>query len=75
MCSCLFLKDLDDWDDVGVNTPRPPNLLHLFRNYGKHVVVPIEEDKEEIENLKEKIKKMVKFHLIFMAYTTGTMGL
>eukprot|EP00794_Sanderia_malayensis_P019013 gene19013-20925_t len=48
-------QDLDDWDDVGVNISRPPNLLHLFRDYGKHVIGPIEADKEEIERLKQQI--------------------
>eukprot|EP00795_Rhopilema_esculentum_P001464 gene1464-15893_t len=51
-------QDIDDWDDVGVNTPRPPNLLHLFRDYGKHVVEPVEKDKEEIEKLREQIYQL-----------------
>lgn len=55
----LLVQDIDDWDDVGVNTPRPPNLLHLFRDYGKHVMEPVEKDKEEIEKLKEQIWQLV----------------
>jgi len=48
-------QDIDDWDDVGVNTARPPDLLHLFRDYGKHVVEPQEKDKDEIKQLKDQI--------------------
>ena len=53
------MQDLDDWDGVGVNTPRPPNLLHLFRDYGKHVFKPIEEDKKEIDRLAQQICNLV----------------
>ncbi len=28
----------EDWDNVGINVAKPPNLLRLFRDYGKHVV-------------------------------------
>ncbi|KAJ8336724.1 hypothetical protein SKAU_G00379440 [Synaphobranchus kaupii] len=27
-------QDFELWDDVGLNTPKPPDLLHLFRNCG-----------------------------------------
>lgn len=29
-------QDFEDWDDVGLNIPKPPSLLHLFRDYGNH---------------------------------------
>lgn len=29
-------QDFDDWDDVGLNIPQPPELLLLYRNYCKH---------------------------------------
>lgn len=29
-------QDFDDWDDVGINISKPPNLLKLFRDYGHH---------------------------------------
>ncbi|XP_063951492.1 RAB11-binding protein RELCH-like isoform X1 [Lytechinus pictus] len=32
-------QDFDDWDDVGLNTPHPPDLLHLYRDYSRHVIV------------------------------------
>ncbi|XP_041376691.1 RAB11-binding protein RELCH homolog [Gigantopelta aegis] len=31
-------QDFEDWDDVGLNIPRPPGLLHLFRDYGNHIM-------------------------------------
>ena len=33
-------QDFDDWDDVGLNMSRPPDLLHLYRDFGKHVIPP-----------------------------------
>lgn len=29
-----FLQDFELWDDVGLNIPKPPDLLHLYRNCG-----------------------------------------
>lgn len=26
------LKDFDDWDDVGLNISKPPELLHIYRD-------------------------------------------
>lgn len=38
--SQLFLlqifQDFEDWDDVGLNMPRPPDLLHLYKDFGCH---------------------------------------
>ena len=31
-------QDFEDWDDVGLNTAKPPGLLHLYRDYGHHTV-------------------------------------
>ncbi|XP_076815238.1 RAB11-binding protein RELCH-like isoform X2 [Clavelina lepadiformis] len=31
-------QDFEDWDDVGINTPKPPGLLKLYRDYHKHTV-------------------------------------
>ena len=28
-----MLQNLDDWDDVGLNIPKPPALLQQFRHY------------------------------------------
>ncbi|XP_074644720.1 RAB11-binding protein RELCH-like [Tubulanus polymorphus] len=30
-------QDFDDWDDVGLNIPKPLDLLTLYRTYGFHV--------------------------------------
>ena len=35
-----LLQDFDDWDDVGLNTSKPPDLLHLYRDYGQHQAQP-----------------------------------
>ncbi|XP_040841014.1 RAB11-binding protein RELCH isoform X5 [Ochotona curzoniae] len=31
-------QDFELWDDVGLNIPKPPDLLHLYRDYGNHQV-------------------------------------
>lgn len=36
------LQDFEDWDDVGLNIPKPPSLLYLFRDYGTHAFPSIE---------------------------------
>ncbi|KAJ8406908.1 hypothetical protein AAFF_G00291840 [Aldrovandia affinis] len=33
-------QDFELWDDVGLNTPKPPDLLHLFRNCGTSPASP-----------------------------------
>ncbi|GAB1600715.1 RAB11-binding protein RELCH homolog isoform X1 [Argonauta hians] len=35
-------QDFEDWDDVGLNVPKPPSLLYLFRDYGNHTSPSIE---------------------------------
>ncbi|XP_033755767.1 LOW QUALITY PROTEIN: RAB11-binding protein RELCH-like [Pecten maximus] len=35
-------QDFEDWDDVGLNIPRPPDLLHLYKDYGSHVTQEVE---------------------------------
>ncbi|XP_054716426.1 RAB11-binding protein RELCH homolog [Uloborus diversus] len=30
-------QDFEDWDDVGLNIPKPPNLLQLYRNYSRYI--------------------------------------
>lgn len=34
-----FLQDFELWDDVGLNIPKPPELLQLYRNFGSHQAV------------------------------------
>ncbi|XP_039609274.1 RAB11-binding protein RELCH homolog isoform X4 [Polypterus senegalus] len=31
-------QDFELWDDVGLNIPKPPDLLQLYRNCGNHVI-------------------------------------
>nr|XP_018668539.1 RAB11-binding protein RELCH isoform X2 [Ciona intestinalis] len=31
-------QDFEDWHDVGLNTSKPPDLLHLYRDYDNHVI-------------------------------------
>ena len=47
-------QDFDDWDDVGLNIPKPPDLLYLFRNYSTCTL----SDKEKID----RIKQLVRHH-------------
>lgn len=48
-------QDFDDWDDVGLNTAKPPDLLHLYRDYGHHtipeVMLVLKSVREEKANL------------------------
>uniref|UniRef100_A0A8C3T1C6 LisH domain and HEAT repeat-containing protein KIAA1468 n=1 Tax=Chelydra serpentina TaxID=8475 RepID=A0A8C3T1C6_CHESE len=50
-------QDFELWDDVGLNIPKPPDLLQLYRDFGNHhvtardvvdVAVGIEEDELEV---------------------------
>ena len=46
---CCLLKDLENWDSVGLNTPRPPDILHLYRNYGNHLIPQlVDEEKQQL---------------------------
>lgn len=31
-------QDFELWDDVGLNIPKPPDLLQLYRDFGNHQV-------------------------------------
>ena len=51
----------EDWDSIGINVTKPPNLLRLYRDYGKHFEhkqvnhVEINTDPDpEWQNLKRK---------------------
>ena len=46
----ILKQDFEDWHDVGLNIPKPPNLLTLYRNNIKQ-----EKNEDlEIENDNEK---------------------
>lgn len=38
LVSLIPLKDFELWDDVGLNIPKPPDLLQLYRDFGNHHV-------------------------------------
>lgn len=31
------MQDFEDWDDVGLNVPRPPDLVQLYRDFSQHI--------------------------------------
>ncbi|XP_028391944.1 RAB11-binding protein RELCH-like [Dendronephthya gigantea] len=55
-------QDFDDWDDVGLNIPQPPNLLRLYRDFDKHAMPmaasTLAKTEEENAQLQENIKKL-----------------
>lgn len=36
----LYFQDFELWDDVGLNIPKPPDLLQLYRNCGTPLPSP-----------------------------------
>ena len=46
-------QDFDDWDDVGLNIPKPPDLLYLFRNYSTFML----SDREKLERIKNLVRE------------------
>lgn len=36
----FFFQDFELWDDVGLNIPKPPDLLQLYRNCGTPLPSP-----------------------------------
>lgn len=32
----IYVQDFEVWDDVGLNIPKPPELLHLYRESMKN---------------------------------------
>ena len=37
-------QDFEDWDDVGLNMPKPPSLLHLYRDYAQHAAPVVDQN-------------------------------
>ncbi|XP_042901909.1 RAB11-binding protein RELCH homolog [Parasteatoda tepidariorum] len=42
-------QDFEDWDDVGLNIPKPPNLLQIYRNYNKFYYLNNEVAHKEVQ--------------------------
>ena len=53
-------KDFDDWDDVGLNIPKPPNLLYLFRNYSTCAL----SDKEKIDRMQQLVSPVRIYNMV-----------
>ena len=58
------MQDFEDWDDVGLNTAKPPDLLHLYRDYGHHtvpeVMLVLKSVKEEKASLEAEHAKLLE---------------
>ncbi|ESO82885.1 hypothetical protein LOTGIDRAFT_108770 [Lottia gigantea] len=53
-------QDFEDWDDVGLNVSRPPDLLSLFRDFGNHII-PSKETRDfgcETDMVDEHLEEM-----------------
>ena len=48
------MQDFDDWDDVGLNIPKPPDLLYLFRNYSTCML----SDKDKVDRIKNLVSQL-----------------
>lgn len=35
----MWIQDFEDWDDVGLNIPKPTELLHLYRDCMKNCAI------------------------------------
>ncbi|GFV50542.1 RAB11-binding protein RELCH homolog [Trichonephila clavipes] len=42
-------QDFEDWDDVGLNIPKPQNLLQLYRNYSRYMYLNNEVTSIEVQ--------------------------
>lgn len=73
-------SDLEDWDSVGLNCPRPPDLNQLYRWYCHQLCVedekPTKDDfsmlvnfdenfHHDYQNLKIKVQQMVNIFVLF----------
>ncbi|KAL5259044.1 hypothetical protein ACHWQZ_G009497 [Mnemiopsis leidyi] len=43
-------QDLEDWEDVGLNCPRPPSLLEIYRASDHHQIQSLEEKCKHLED-------------------------
>ena len=42
VCCYRHVQDFDDWDDVGLNLPKPASMLHLYREFSQHVTPAVQ---------------------------------
>ena len=68
----------EDWDNIGINVTKPPNLLKLYRDYGKHfhseqcgIDVEIMTDKDpRITDLEQKSSNQNEQLILFESQIT-----
>ncbi len=65
MYPTIASQDFDDWDDVGLNVPKPPNLLYLFRNYSTCAL----SDREKIDRIQQLVS--LAYHPSACDFSTG----
>lgn len=66
-------QDFEDWQDVGLNIPKPPELLQIYREFMRGVgydkppqstiEIQTDEDEEAKKNL-ENLNNLVRFQLL-----------
>nr|CAD7570486.1 unnamed protein product [Timema californicum] len=44
-------QDFEDWDDVGLNIPKPAEVLTLYRDYMRHAQAPCSDMEVQTDNL------------------------
>ncbi|CAH1780279.1 unnamed protein product, partial [Owenia fusiformis] len=70
-------QDFDDWDDVGLNISKPPDVLHLYRDFSNHLSPTVEQvdfecnvnledellnsKKREVDYLKERLDSQISY--------------
>ena len=55
----------EDWDNIGINVTKPPNLLKLYRDYGKHFMNQENEQKtgekyQDVEIMTEEDSRLIE---------------
>lgn len=72
----LYFKDFDDWDDVGLNISKPPELLALYRDGLKHnalnsCTISTQTENEEVQNKEdcsEHVSSISKYFIVVNVY-------
>ena len=54
----VWEQDFDDWDDVHLDIAKPPDLLHLFRDYHNYTL----SDQAKVD----KIRQLVRHTMVAM---------
>lgn len=65
-----FLQDFEVWDDVGLNIPKPPELLYLYRESMKnsHILDTMYQDASiQTDGDTEEIELLVSQYLMYVS--------